>query len=78
MRNWIDPIQARTQAQAKYDKNNTTGFYMKPGYHTLALGPAVKAGGSKKTYPGRNSQKKIGKFDALTYPIIFVCLQASV
>lgn len=34
MRDWIDSIQARTQAQAKYDKNNTTGFYMKLNIHT--------------------------------------------
>ena len=34
MRDWIDSIQARTQAQAKYDKNNTIGFYMKLSIHT--------------------------------------------
>ncbi|MDE7253785.1 MAG: hypothetical protein K2O32_12695 [Acetatifactor sp.] len=34
MRDWIDSIQARTQVQAKYDKNNTTGFYMKLNIHT--------------------------------------------
>ena len=34
MRDWIDSIQARTQAQAKYDKNNTAGFYMKLNIHT--------------------------------------------
>lgn len=34
MGDWIDSIQARTQAQAKYDKNNTTGFYMKLNIHT--------------------------------------------
>ncbi len=34
MRDWIDSIQAHTQAQAKYDKNNTTGFYMKLNIHT--------------------------------------------
>ncbi len=34
MRDWIDSIQARTQAQAKYDKTNTTGFYMKLNIHT--------------------------------------------
>ncbi len=34
MRDWIDSMQARTQAQAKYDKNNTTGFYMKLNIHT--------------------------------------------
>ena len=34
MRDWIDSIQAHTQAQKKYDKNNTTGFYMKLNIHT--------------------------------------------
>lgn len=34
MRDWIDSIQAHTQAQAKYDKDNTTGFYMKLNFHT--------------------------------------------
>ena len=34
MRDWIDSIQAHTQPQAKYDKNNTTGFYMKLNIHT--------------------------------------------
>lgn len=34
MRDWIDSIQARTQVQAKYDKNNTIGFYMKLSIHT--------------------------------------------
>ena len=34
MRDWIDTIQAHTQAQAKYDKTNTTGFYMKLNIHT--------------------------------------------
>ena len=34
MRDWIDSIQAHTKAQAKYDKNNTAGFYMKLNIHT--------------------------------------------
>jgi hypothetical protein len=34
MRDWIDSIQAHTQAQARYDKNNTAGFYMKLNIHT--------------------------------------------
>ena len=34
MRDWIDSIQAHTQAQARYDKNNTSGFYMKLNIHT--------------------------------------------
>ena len=34
MRDWIDSIQAHTQALAKYDKNNTAGFYMKLNIHT--------------------------------------------
>ena len=29
MKDWIDSIQARTQSQAKYDKQHTVGFYMK-------------------------------------------------
>ncbi len=29
MKDWLDTIQAHTQAQAKYDKQHTTGFYMK-------------------------------------------------
>ena len=34
MRDWIDSIQAHTQAPARYDKNNTAGFYMKLNIHT--------------------------------------------
>ncbi len=34
MRDWIDSIQAHTKAQAKYDKGNTVGFYMKLNIHT--------------------------------------------
>ena len=34
MRDWVDSIQARTNAQAKYDKNNTSGFYIKLNIHT--------------------------------------------
>lgn len=34
MRDWTDSIQAHSQAQAKYDKGNTTGFYMKLNIHT--------------------------------------------
>lgn len=34
MRDWIDSIQARTKTQAKYDKNNTVGLYMKLNIHT--------------------------------------------
>lgn len=29
MRDWIDSIDARIKTQAKYDKKNTVGFYMK-------------------------------------------------
>ena len=29
MGDWLDSIQARANAQAKYDKNNTVGLYMK-------------------------------------------------
>lgn len=34
MRDWIDSIQARTAAQAKYDKGHTTGIYLKLNLHT--------------------------------------------
>ncbi|MCI8648231.1 MAG: hypothetical protein HFE76_15885 [Firmicutes bacterium] len=34
MGDWLDSIQTRTNAQAKYDKNNTVGFYMKLNIHT--------------------------------------------
>lgn len=34
MRDWIDSIQARNNAQAKYDKSNTVGLYMKLNIHT--------------------------------------------
>lgn len=30
----IDAIDARNRKQAKYDKDNTTGFYMKLNIHT--------------------------------------------
>ena len=29
MKDWIDAIQAHSQAQKKYDKQHTVGFYMK-------------------------------------------------
>ena len=34
MGDWLDSIQARANAQAKYDKNNTVGLYMKLNIHT--------------------------------------------
>lgn len=34
MRDYLDCIEARTQAQAKYDKKHTVGFYMKLNIHT--------------------------------------------
>lgn len=34
MKDWLDEIAARSKAQAKYDKENTTGFYMKLNIHT--------------------------------------------
>ena len=34
MRDWLDSIEARTKTQAKYDKKNTVGFYMKLNIHT--------------------------------------------
>ena len=36
MKDWIDSIQARTHAQAKYGKSNTVGLYMKLNIHTDA------------------------------------------
>ena len=34
MKDWLDSIEARTQAQAKYDKKHTIGFYMKLNLRT--------------------------------------------
>ena len=34
MKDWLEEIEARNKAQAKYDKQNTTGFYMKLNIHT--------------------------------------------
>ena len=34
MKDWIDSIEAHTKSQAKYDKKNTVGFYMKLNIHT--------------------------------------------
>lgn len=34
MYDWLDQIAARTQAQSKYDKEHTVGFYMKLNTHT--------------------------------------------
>ena len=34
MRDWIASIEARSQAQAKYDKKNTVGLYLKLNIHT--------------------------------------------
>ncbi|MCX4274062.1 MAG: hypothetical protein OSJ71_17715 [Acetatifactor sp.] len=36
MSDWIDRIEARNKAQAKYDKKNTVGFYMKLNLHSDA------------------------------------------
>jgi len=34
LRDWLDSIEARSRAQAKYDKAHTTGFYMKLNIRT--------------------------------------------
>ena len=34
MRDWLDSIEARTRAQAKYDKKHTVGLYLKLNVHT--------------------------------------------
>lgn len=34
MKDWLDTIQAHTQAQQRYDKQHTTGFYMKLNLQT--------------------------------------------
>ena len=34
MKDWMESIEARTQAQKRYDKKNTIGFYMKLNIHT--------------------------------------------
>lgn len=34
MKDWLDSIESHTEAQAKYDKKNTVGFYMKLNIHT--------------------------------------------
>lgn len=34
MRDWLDSMEARNRAQSKYDKKNTSGFYMKLNIHT--------------------------------------------
>ena len=34
MKDWLDSIYNHNKAQAKYDKNNTVGFYMKLNIHT--------------------------------------------
>lgn len=34
MKDFFDCIEARTRAQAKYDKEHTQGFYMKLNIHT--------------------------------------------
>ena len=36
VRDWLDAIDNRNKAQAKYDKKNTVGFYMKLNIHTDA------------------------------------------
>lgn len=36
MRDWLDRIDARNQAQSKYDKKHTVGFYMKLNIRTDA------------------------------------------
>lgn len=34
MKDWIESIEARTKAQAKYDKEHTKGIYLKLNLHT--------------------------------------------
>jgi len=34
MMDWLDCIEARTRAQAKYDKEHTKGLYLKLNIHT--------------------------------------------
>lgn len=34
MRDWIDSTEARTKAQARYDKEHTKGFYVKLNLRT--------------------------------------------
>ncbi len=36
MYDWLESIEARNRKQAKYDKENTTGFHMKLNLHTDA------------------------------------------
>lgn len=36
MRDWLDSIESKNRAQAKYDKAHTTGFYMKLNTRTDA------------------------------------------
>lgn len=36
MRDWLDILDSHTKAQAKYDKKNTVGVYLKLNIHTDA------------------------------------------
>ncbi len=57
MADWLDSIEARNKAQAKYDKSHTAGFYMKLNTHTDSdiirwlWGAAFQTGSHKKTDP---------------------------
>lgn len=68
MKEWIDSIEARTRAQAKYGKKNTVGFSMKLNIHTdqdiirWLWSQASKQGSIKKLIReeiARNATKKI-------------------
>lgn len=54
MRDWLDSIESKSKAQAKYDKAHTAGFYMKLNTRTDSdiirwlQGQASKQGAIKK------------------------------
>lgn len=66
MKDWMDSIQARTEAQAKYDKAHTKGIYIKLNLSTDAdvirwlWGQPSKQGAVKKLIREEIARKNAG------------------
>ena len=79
MKDLINSIQAHIQAQAKYGKNNTAGFYMKLNIHTdLGIIRRLWNQPSKQETVKNSSGKKSENPLSRPVPLIFLCLQASI
>ena len=63
MADWLDSIEARNKAQAKYDKAHTAGFYMKLNTSDIIRwlwGQPSKQGAIKRLIRDEISRKSAG------------------